>query len=154
MTEEEMLKELDYFNGEHIQPNVDILDEYMYPIQAFMKYMNGLDETMGHYNDLLSYCDQATSDLLHHIEFDNPSAATRAKLYKKLANIRRARRAVKNHLWCIQVINSLWDGAKRANLQLTLTGILKRIKQLEAMTFHDRTSVLKDFDTGGENDGP
>lgn len=59
------------------------------------------------YNELdrlKSECDLAEQDILHYIEFEKYDAATGAKLLKRLKEVRRERRSIKNEYEELQSI--------------------------------------------------
>lgn len=57
-----------------------------------------------HFNTELSRTDLEIQDLLHAIEFSNANAAEGYKLYKKLQELRRRRRVVKDNLAMASVL--------------------------------------------------
>ena len=150
MTNEELLRELDNFSGDNIQPTFDIIDEYMYPIQAFLKYMDTLRETKDCYGEQLSFCDQAREDILHYLEFHTTNAVERTKLINKLMAVQKTRRAIKVRMECLQVIGDTWLGANYLKTHKDLTNVLTRLNSMNQKTYGYRTTVVQDTIGGSD----
>ena len=141
MTKEEIIERLDHFNPDHVQPMTDILDEYMYPIQSFLKYMKTVKKRMDEYSELLSYCDLAEEDILHYIEFHRTNAADRSRLMNKLIDVRNVRRSIKTHIECIQIIHTLWLNGNYVKQHRALTDVLTRMNNYSNREYTDRTNI-------------
>lgn len=143
-------EELDHFDGKSIQPITDIMDEYIFPIQSFIKYMEKVNGEINHYVQLLSLCDQAREDLLHCMEFENLTIGERSKLTAKLINVQRARRSVKTHLECINAIRDVWLKDNYVGTRRKLTDALNRLTAMENRQYTDRTPIITETIGGKE----
>ena len=144
MTEAEAMEKLDHFDTTHLQPLDDVYDEHMYPIKSFLKYIENIQTRIDEYKELLSWCDQAREDILHYQEFNNPNAAERAKLFRKLTDIQKTRRVVKTHLECLMAVNEAWVANNTVSLHKNGAEAMKRLNGLSKRKYTNRTSVVSD----------
>ena len=150
---DKLMEELDHFDTENLQPLVDIIDEYSYPIKQLMSLIQRIDAKHEHYVQLLSFCDSAREDITHHLEFDRNSAIMRNKLLNKQIDVLKVRRMVKTHLACIQCIRDGWLLKEGPAIYQKCAKIMASIDSLEKQRYTDRTTVVEDLLNGGEGDG-
>ena len=148
---ERYMTELDHFDTTHIQPASDIVDEFSYPIKAFMTLITKVEEQYAHYTQLLSFCDCAREDITHYMEFNRMSAADRAKLTNKLIDVLHVRRAIKTRLQCIQILRDGWFAEQGTNLYQRAAKVMATLKSADSLGYNERTSVLDDIFGGGES---
>lgn len=113
----------------------DALVEFKNCIKKSYEEIHKFKGLQDHYNTELSRVDLESQDLLHAIEFSNANAAEGYKLYKKLQELRRRRRLIKDNLAMASILSQT---DVLSSLESAIQSIDKLERHKEVRTYRPR----------------
>ena len=139
---------------EHVEPKPVLggcIDyDTKHPDEVLKDFCANIRDMLAQYEydkDRLNEMENQMQDILHYIELTgDKNANTGYKLYKRLTNIRRERRACKNE---IDLLQPVYDAFKDTGLMSRLTDLLGKCRSnkqfIDSRGYAIRTDVLKDL---------
>lgn len=124
--------------------------EYEKPSKAIKEFISLVDSANNNLPFLeegLELANAASSDLLHYIELEQPSASQMVKVYKKQQENRRVRRELKDRIELAKPISQWKKRHTQACKELTeLLGVIRKIEHAQnTRAYACRTHVLDDI---------
>ncbi|HHW03390.1 MAG TPA: hypothetical protein GXX35_11400 [Thermoanaerobacterales bacterium] len=101
--------------------------EIIEKIKAFAEILSTIDDEWSQLHQQLQQCDLESSDLLHEIELSKFNACEGYLLAKKLQEVRRRRREIKNTQEILQCIKDFAGNNK--NLAIALYKLIKSMEE-------------------------
>lgn len=116
-------------------------------IKEFLSLINNADSKLPVLEESLELANATSSDLLHYIEFEQPSASQMIKIYKKQQENRRARRELKDLLELAKPISQWKRRHGQACKELSeLLGVIRKIEHSQTIrAYACRTHILDDI---------
>lgn len=116
-------------------------------IKEFTSLVDGACSNLSFLEENLELANAASSDLLHYIELEQPSASQMVRVYKKQQENRRVRRELKDLLELARPISQWKKRHTQAYKELTeLLGAIRKIEHSQdTRAYACRTHVLDDI---------
>ena len=143
-----------FIEREHVDPKPILHSEEEYdtlhPEMILKEFCSNVRGMLGRYEsnkERLSKLEQEMQDLLHYVEMSkNKNALDGFKLYKRLCDVRRERRSIKNEIDLLQPVYDLFHGTKVLDQLTQVQGTCRTTKQaIDNRAYTIRTDILEDF---------
>lgn len=116
-------------------------------LSVFLKLVNETMSIQKLYTEYLAVEDKKTQDILHKIELEKMTRDERAKICKKLADIRKHRREYKDVLEVIKPLYDFLSEEKNISVIHRLEGVLGEVRKKEKL-LDNRTYVPRVLEEG------
>ena len=134
------------------KPILHSKEEYdtMHPEETIRNFVSSIKEMISRFEynkDRLSELESEMQDILHYIEMGKDKDIQKGyKLYKRLSEVRKERRQMKNELDLLQPVYELFHATPLMSQIANVQGECKKMKQIiDSRCYNVRTDVLEEF---------
>ena len=135
------------FGGEDTtwdEDRADAADEVMDPLRAFLRYLDTVQSEYTFYCKALGVVDSQRQDILHYLELRDTNASDRSQLVKKLIEVSKRRRYIKDRCTLYQIAMDRLVKPNLIKYTKDLGDAIKSMRSSVGEKYAIRTGVLEE----------